>query len=77
MFYYFKPEIKEEIKTVKSRIYCTFNSWGSKYKKISILGVIIYIVNCKGENIIRLIRLPELPNYRKCGISKSRFLLLL
>jgi hypothetical protein len=26
IFYYFKPEIKEEIKIAKSRIYYTFNS---------------------------------------------------
>jgi hypothetical protein len=77
MFYHFESEIKEEIKTAKSRIYYTFNGWGSKYKKISILSIVIYIVNCKGENVIRLIGLPELSNHRKRSISKSRFLLLL
>jgi hypothetical protein len=77
MFYHFESEIKEEIKTAKSRIYCTFDGWGSKHEKISILGIVIHIVNCKGENVIRLIGLPELPNHRKRGIGKSRFLLLL
>jgi hypothetical protein len=77
IFYYFKPEIKEEIKTAKSRIHYTFNGWGSKHEKISVLGVIIHMVNYKGENVTRLIRLPELPNYRKRGVGKSRFLLLL
>jgi hypothetical protein len=73
MFYHFESEIKEEIRTAKSRIYYTFDGWGSKYEKISIIGIIIYIVNCKGENVTRLIGLPELPNYRKCSISKFIF----
>ena len=77
MFYHFEPEIKEEIKTAKSRIHCTFDGWGSKHEKISVLGVVIHMVNCKGENVTRLIGLPELPNHRKRGVGKSRFLLLL
>jgi hypothetical protein len=77
MFYHFEPEIKEEIKIAKSRIHYTFDSWGSKHEKISVLGVVIHMVNCKGENVTRLIGLPELPNYRKRSVGKSRFLLLL
>ncbi|KAH8757440.1 hypothetical protein F5882DRAFT_444448 [Hyaloscypha sp. PMI_1271] len=42
---------------------------GLKHEKISVLGIIIYIVNYKGENITRLIRLLELPNYRKRGVN--------
>jgi hypothetical protein len=73
MFYYFESEIKKEIRIVKLQIYYTFNGWESKYKKISIIGIIIYIVNYKEENIIYLIGLLELSNYRKYSISKFIF----
>jgi hypothetical protein len=73
MFYYFESEIKKEIRITKLQIYYTFNSWGLKYEKISIISIIIYIINYKGENIIYLIGLPELSNYRKCNISKFFF----
>jgi hypothetical protein len=77
MFHHFEPDIKEEIRTAKSRIHCSFDGWGSRHEKISVIGLVIHFVNGKGENVTRLIGLPELPNHRKRGIGKSYFDLIL
>jgi len=34
-----------------------------------VVGVVIYVINAKGENITRLIELPELPEHGKASIS--------
>ena len=66
---YFKPFIIKEIITTKSRISISFDGQGSKYKKISLLGVVVYFINSKYENVTRLISLLELLNHRKSGVS--------
>ena len=70
MFVHFEPEIIEEVRIAKSKISISFDGWGSKRKKLSVVGVVIYIINTKGENVTRLIGLPKLPRHRKSGISK-------
>jgi hypothetical protein len=70
MFKYFEPKIQEEIKIVKSKIYVSFNGWGSKHKKLSIVGVVIYFINKQGNMVTRLIGLPELPNHGKASVGK-------
>ncbi len=69
MHAYFKPFIIKEIVTAKSRISISFNGQGLKYKKISLLGVVVYFINSKYENVTRLISLLELLNHRKSGVS--------
>jgi len=70
MFATFEPEIIEEIRTAKSRIHVSFDGWGSKYEKLSVLGVVIHFVNNKYEVVTRLIGLLELPNHGKAGVGK-------
>jgi len=70
MFEYFEPEIQEEIKTAKSKIYVSFNGWGSKYEKLSIVGIVVHFINKQGDIVTRLISLPELPNHGKAGVNK-------
>jgi hypothetical protein len=80
MHAYFKPFIIKEIVTTKSRISISFNGWGLKYKKISLLGVIVYFINSKYENVTRLISLLELLNHGKSSVvtySKSYYFFIL
>ncbi len=70
MFTYFEPEVQEEVRTAKSRIYISFDGWGSKHEKLSVLGVLIHFVNSKHEAVTRLIGLPELPGHSKTGVGK-------
>jgi hypothetical protein len=70
MFQYFEPEIQEEVRTAKSRIHVSFDGWGSKHEKLSVVGVVIHFVNNKYEVVTRLIGLPELPGHGKSGIGK-------
>jgi len=70
MFEYFEPEVKEEIRTAKSKIHVSFDGWGSKHEKLSIVGVVVHFINSKGDMVTRLIGLPELPNYGKTGVGK-------
>ena len=48
----------------------SFNKQGFKYKKISILNIIIYFINRNYKNIIRFINLLKLFEYKKTGINK-------
>jgi hypothetical protein len=48
----------------------SFDGWGSKYKKISVLSVVTYFINKKHKNVTRLIGLSKLPKHRKIGISR-------
>ena len=67
MFAYFEPQIIEEVKTARSRISISFDGWGSKHEKISVLGVVVHFINSKYENVTQLIGLPELPGHGKSG----------
>ena len=45
----------------------SFDSWGSKYEKLSVLGVVIHFINQSYDNVTRLIALPELLDHSKTG----------
>jgi hypothetical protein len=49
----------------------SFDGWGSKHEKISVLGVVTYFINKKHKNVICLLGLPKLSKHRKTGISRS------
>lgn len=65
MFDYFEPQIIDEIAKAKSRISISFDGWGSKREKISVLGVVVHFINERYEMVTRLIGLPELPGHGK------------
>jgi hypothetical protein len=69
LFAHFEPVIIYEIANARSKVSVTFNNWGSKYEKLSVIRVVIYFINEYYENIICLIGLPELPGHGKAGIS--------
>jgi hypothetical protein len=69
MFDHFEPEVIEEIRTAKSRISISFDGWGSKREKLSVLGVVVHFINSKDESVTRLIGLPELPGHGKSGVG--------
>jgi hypothetical protein len=71
MYWHFEPRIIEEIRTAKSRINVSFDGWGSKHEKISVLGVVTHFVNEKYENVTRLIGLPALQDHKKTGVGMS------
>lgn len=76
-FEFFEPTIIEEIRHAKSKITITFDGWGSKREKISVLGVVVHFINSKYEAVTRLIGLPELPGHGKTGVGiHPPFLLL-
>ena len=68
MYSYFEPTILAEISTARSRIHVSFDGWGSKHEKISVLGVVVYFINQSYDNVTRLIALPELLNHSKNGV---------
>jgi hypothetical protein len=65
-----EPNIIKEIANTQSKISITFDSWGSKYKKISVIRVVVHFINKHYDNVTRLISLPELPGHRKAGVGK-------
>jgi hypothetical protein len=71
MFSHFKPQIIAEICTAKSRISVSFDSWGLKHKKISVLGIVVYFINEQHKNVTRLIGLSELSEHKKAGVGKT------
>jgi hypothetical protein len=73
LFHHFEPGIIDEIRRAKSRISVTFDGWGSKHEKISVLGVTVHFINDKFEAVTRLIGLPELPGHSKTGVGESLF----
>jgi hypothetical protein len=77
MFVYFEPEIIKEIRTAKSCITISFDGWGSKRKRLSVVGVVVHFINTKNQNVTRLISLPTLPGYRKSGVGMYNPLFLL
>jgi hypothetical protein len=62
--------IIDKIRIAKSKIYISFDGWGSKYKKLSVVGVVIHFINGMGEAVTRLIGLLELPGHGKAGVGK-------
>jgi len=76
MFEHFEPDIIEEIAKARSRISISFDGWGSKHEKISVIGVVVHFINNKYENVTRLIGLPELPGHGKAGVGKWSFSLV-
>ena len=62
--------IIEEIHTTRLRIHISFDSWSSKHKKISILGIVIHFINKYYNNITYLIALLELSKHSKTSINK-------
>ncbi len=75
MFAYFEPDIIAEIANARSRISISFDGWGSKHEKISVVGVVVHFINDRYENVTRLIGLLELLGHGKAGVSKWPFLL--
>jgi hypothetical protein len=71
IFSHFEPQIIAEIRTAKSRISMSFDGWGSKHKKISVLRIVVYFINKQHKNVTRLIGLLELPKHKKAGVSKT------
>jgi hypothetical protein len=73
MFKYFEPEVIKEVRNAKSRISISFDGWGSKHERLSVIGVVVYFINDKYEAVSRLIGLLELPGHRKSGVGESFF----
>jgi len=69
MFQYFEPEVIAEVQTAQSRISITFDGWGSKRDKISVVAVVLHFINEREELVTRLAGLPELPGHGKTGIG--------
>ena len=69
LFEYFEPVVIHEIINTRSKVSVTFNDWGSKHKKLSVVGVVIYFINENYENVTCLIDLPELPGHGKAGVG--------
>jgi hypothetical protein len=73
MFKHFKPKVIKEVYNAKSRILISFNGWGLKRERLSVIGVVIHFINNKYKAISRLISLPTLPRHRKTGVSELFF----
>jgi hypothetical protein len=71
MFAHCEPDIIKEIANARSKISISFDGWGSKRERISVVGIVIHFINENYENVTRLIGLPELPGHRKAGVGKS------
>jgi hypothetical protein len=69
LFEHFEPVVIHEIANARSKISITFDGWGSKHEKISVVGVVVHFINENYENVTRLIGLPELPGHRKAGVG--------
>jgi hypothetical protein len=79
MFIYFKPEIIKEIRCARSRITVSFDGWGLKREKISVLSVVVHFINANYKNVTRLIGLPisSKPWEIRCWYTYSLLLLSL
>lgn len=73
MFQYFEPQIIAEVQTVQSKISLSFDGWGSKREKISVVAPVLHFMNGKGEMVTRLASLPELPGHGKTVIGNAPF----
>ena len=63
----------KEVYNAKSKVSISFNGWGSKREKLSVISIIIYFINNKYKAILCLIGLPKLLGHRKLGIGKLFF----
>jgi hypothetical protein len=73
MFKHFEPEVIEEVRNAKSRILISFNGWGLKRERLSVVGVVVYFINDKYKAVLRLIGLSMLPGHGKTGVSELFF----
>jgi hypothetical protein len=73
MFNYFEPQLIEEASKAKSRISISFDGWGSKHEKLSVVGVVAHFINEKYEPVTRLLGLPRLPKHGKTGVGMYYF----
>jgi hypothetical protein len=69
LFAFFEPQIIRELAEARSRISISFDEWGSKREKISVVGVVVHFLNYRYENVTRLIGLPSLPGHGKLGVG--------
>ena len=69
LFAHFEPVVIREIANARSKISITFDGWGSKHEKLSVVGVVVHFINEHYKNVTRLIGLPELPGHRKAGVG--------
>lgn len=67
MHTYFQRTIVQEITEARSRISVSFDGWGSKHEKISLVGVVAHFVNSSGIVVNRLLGLPENLGHSKTG----------
>jgi hypothetical protein len=74
MFAYFEPEVIAEIRNAKSHISISFDGWGLKHEKLSVIRVVVHFINERYENVTQLIGLPELSGYRKTGVGKYLYI---
>jgi len=70
MFEHFEPDIIVKVATARLAISISFDGWGLKHEKISVVSVVIHFINDKYENVTCLISLLELPGHGKAGVSK-------
>jgi hypothetical protein len=73
MFKHFKLHIIEEIYNAKLRISISFDGWGLKRKRLSVVGVVVYFINNKYKVVTRLISLLLLPKHSKTGVGMYFF----
>ena len=73
IFKYFEPELIVEVATTKLKISFSFNGWGNKRNKISVVALVLYFINSKGQIVTRLASLLELLNHGKTGISTYNY----
>jgi hypothetical protein len=45
MFEHFESDIIKEVAAARSAISVSFDGWGSKHEKISVVGVVIHFIN--------------------------------
>ena len=69
LFEHFEPVVIQEIANARSKVSVTFDGWGSKHEKLSVIGVVVHFINENYENVTRLIGLPELPGHGKAGVG--------
>ena len=73
MFIYFKLIVIKEVRNAKPKVLISFNGWGLKRKKLSVISIVIYFINNKYKAISRLISLSKLPGHRKLGVGELFF----
>jgi hypothetical protein len=73
MFKHFKPEVIKEVYNAKSRILISFDGWGLKRERLSVVSVVVHFINNKYEAVLYLIGLPTLPGHGKTGVSELFF----